>query len=150
MDPVKDLALLLVNDLIGEDFKKIKSHIGLLELACDITEETTMRLKKSNLKITPEYKKELAIILSHYILAKLVDSNLIDEGIAGDIEELLNTDSLEKISNIIDDIINIWNDAKTMTINLCYCLGKNKKRVVRKFEHLQPKDMASRLHITSV
>lgn len=139
MDPVKEMALSLIEDLVTDDFSKIKSHIGLIELACDIVEETAERLKSGKFNVSAQYKRELAITLSHYILAKLVDNNMISEDIAQEMDDLLKTDNLEKISSIIDDIINIWNDAKIMTIRLCYCLGKSKRRVVRKFEHLKPR-----------
>ena len=136
MDPIKTLALDLLNQLKPEDIKKIKSHIGLLELTCDIVEEAYQRLKKSQLKIDSRYKKQLALDLSVHVLDFLVKKQLIDNSLADNIKKLLKIEDINKISDLIDDIIGIWNDAKYYTFRFCSCL-KSSKRSIRKLEHLK-------------
>jgi len=136
MDPVKEMALSLAKRLNSSDIKEIKSHIGLLELTCDIVEEAIQRLKNSQLNFDSRYKKQLAIDLSTHILEILVTKNLINQSLESNIRQLLKLENINQISDLIDDIISIWNDAKYYTFRFCQCLRIN-KRSVRKLEHIK-------------
>jgi hypothetical protein len=141
-DPIEILALSLVNSLKKSDIKNIKSPVGVLELACDIVEETYQRSKKIYVKLSPEYKKKLAINILKLLGKKLLELKIIDTEIYNGLEMFADEKNIDLTYNLIDDIISIWNDVKTVSLKLCGCF-KTKKKVLRKFEHLENESFIS-------
>ena len=136
MDPIKEMAMNIVHNLKPENINNIKSHIGFIEICCDIVEEAYQRLKSSKLKISSNYKKNLAVDISSFVLDKLLTDNIIDDKLTKEIQDILENTNIERFSAIIDDVVTIWNDVKVTTLNLCPCLNFGRKRKIRKLENV--------------
>jgi hypothetical protein len=136
MEPVKELSIKIIQNLSPGHIKNIKSHIGFLEMCCDIVEEAYQRLKSNHFKISSEYKKNLALNLTSHLLKKLSDEELVDKEIIIKIRSFVDQVNIEMVSDIIDDIIGIWNDVKVTTLKFCPCLNIRKKSI-RKLEDIK-------------
>lgn len=135
MDTIKTIAYSLIHNLKPENIKPIKSYVGFLELSCDIVEEIYQRFKKTFIKITSTDKKSLAIEITQFLLLKLTTDNLISDTLANKIQNIIENEDVSAISDVIDDVIEIWNDSKTTTLRFCNCFS-NRSRKIRKFEHI--------------
>jgi len=150
MEPVKDLALKIIYNLQPEHIKNIKSYVGFLELSCEVVEEACQRLKKSYLRISSDYKKHLAVDLMTYLIDKLKMDGLITSELFDVIKNIIEKLDISNIFDIIDDIIDIWNNIDIYTSKLCFCMSKKKKKIVRKLKNITFEDINSIDKITQV
>jgi hypothetical protein len=136
MDPVKELALKIVQNLEPDNVKNIKSFVGFMELCCDIVEEACERIKTKKFKIKSAYKKELALEITLNLLKKLKNDRLIDGGFADKLQKFISETDLNNLGNFIDDIVSIWNDIKVTTLKFLPCLNMCRKSI-RKLENVK-------------
>lgn len=141
MEPLRQFALDLMSNLESKDIKEIKSYVGLVELSCDIVEETCQRAKKAGIMSDSNYKKQLSMDILGDLFNRLNELGLVNEKL----NNIINNINLEEIEDLVDDIISIWNDAKTITLKLCY----GNKRKIRKYQHLQIKKKNSKPYSSS-
>lgn len=122
MEPIKDLALKIIENIEVDHIKDIKSYVGFIEFTCEIVEEV---YRRSKVKISSENKKKLAIELNSFVLDKLIRLELIGNDLAKNINYIIDNTNF---GGIIDDVVNIWKRKKHI---FCPCIKSKTIRNIK-------------------
>lgn len=133
-DKYQEYALKLAAKLEREHVGEIKGLVGLMDLVCRIVEETCKRNKKNKERLSPQFKRELAIMISSAVLDKLYEKGLIEEDIYKFISYNLTDDNIVYLGHTIDDVISIWNNNKKHIFKLLQLCGMKKKATLKKIK----------------
>lgn len=129
---IKKISTEIIKKLTKGNIKKVNGIVGIVDLTCDIVEETSSRLKQVGYKLTSNDKKELAFEIITDIVIKLRGLEIIDDDKSNLLLDYIDN-SKSDVDNIIEDVISIFNDNKQIFKTSCNCFKRSKK-ILRKFE----------------
>jgi hypothetical protein len=115
----------ILSKMGNDNLKKVKSATGVVEISCNIVEESYRRLNRLSAGVD---KKRTAVNLFGPVMEKLIDQGFLTPGLENKILEKLQEEDVE---NMVDDTIKIWKERVEKMKHCCFILRKLTREITK-------------------
>ena len=115
----------ILSKMGNDNLKKVKSATGVVEISCNIVEESYQRLNRLSAGVD---KKRTAVNLFGPVMEKLIDQGFLTPGLENKILEKLREEDVE---NMVDDTIKIWKERVEKMKHCCFILRKLTREITK-------------------
>ena len=115
----------ILSKMGNENLKKVKSASGVVEISCNIVEESYRRLNRLSAGVD---KRRTAVNLFGPVMEKLIDRGFLTPVLE---EKILKRLEEEDVENMVDDTIKIWKERAEKMRHCCFILRKLTREITK-------------------
>ena len=115
----------LLSKMDSNHLKKVKSAAGVVEISCNVVEESYKRLNRLSAGVD---KRRTAVNLFEPVMRKLKDNGFLTPELEIRLKDKLETEDVE---NMVDDTIKIWKERTEKVRHCCLILRKLSREITK-------------------